>query len=167
VTEPRAAGVGALLRAARERAGLTQEALGAAAGITQAAVSRWESGERELGVTDLLAAASALGCSPASLLPVTAAEPAAAGRPARVELMGYRQHIGRVREVTLAGAPMLALSAMDGPEIVFPASSVYCITWLAEASLEAFTAAGRGEDPRCPVHGDLDDAEDDYAQDEL
>jgi hypothetical protein len=95
--------------------------------------------------------------------------PAAAGRPARVELMGYRQHIGRVREVTLAGAPMLALSAMDGPEIVFPASAVYCITWLPEAALEApppRPALGAactcernsvndrtGEDPRCPVHG--------------
>lgn len=93
---------------------------------------------------------------------------AASGRPAKVELMGYRQHIGRVREVTVAGAQMLALAAVDGAEIVFPAGSVYCITWLAEESLTAarrpreLPAAGQctcqvdGYEfaPGCPVHGE-------------
>jgi hypothetical protein len=93
------------------------------------------------------------------------------GRPARVELMGYRQHIGRVREVTVAGAQMLALAAVGGAEIVFPAGSVYCITWLAEETLAVAAmppgqlAAGRscicppgGSDvdelAGCPVHGE-------------
>jgi hypothetical protein len=93
------------------------------------------------------------------------------GRPAKVELMGYRQHIGRVREVTLAGAQMLAVAALDGTDAVFPASSVYCITWLAEETLAVaamppeLLAAGRecicppggsgvDELADCPVHGE-------------
>lgn len=95
----------------------------------------------------------------------------APGRPARVELMGYRQHIGRVREITLAGAQLLALAAVDGAEIVFPPSSVYCITWLAEETLavagstpEQLAAGYRQQctcppgdsaaDPDCPAHGE-------------
>lgn len=60
--------VGERMRVAREAAGIDQAVLGDRIGRTQACVSRWESGERDPGVTGLLAVASALGVEASSLL---------------------------------------------------------------------------------------------------
>jgi transcriptional regulator with XRE-family HTH domain len=60
---------GAMIRAARERAGMTQEALGAALGVTQTCVSYWESRKCDIGMADFLRAAEALGVDPETLLP--------------------------------------------------------------------------------------------------
>lgn len=62
--------VGIRVRAARERAGMTQEALAGKLGITQTAVSYWEAGKRDIGVADLERIAVALGIRAASLLPL-------------------------------------------------------------------------------------------------
>lgn len=62
--------VGIRVRAARERAGMTQEALAGKLGITQTAVSYWEAGKRDIGVADLERIAAALGIRAASLLPL-------------------------------------------------------------------------------------------------
>lgn len=52
---------GAALRAARQRAGLTQAALAEATGLTQDALSRAELGRRALSVAQLAAVVRALG----------------------------------------------------------------------------------------------------------
>jgi hypothetical protein len=84
---------------------------------------------------------------------------AAEGYAARVELMGHRQHIGRVTEVTLAGAPMLRVQAADGTVAVFPAGSLYCLTPLPEEALR------RGPEPAAIAGGVRDDwYADDYGE---
>lgn len=57
-TEPT---IGARVRAARERRGMTQAELGAACGVTEATVSRWESGGIEMLWRNVVAVAKALG----------------------------------------------------------------------------------------------------------
>ncbi len=56
------------LRAIRVSRGLTQKALGKKTGITQAAVSRIESGIQEPGYRTVLRIALALGCDPEELI---------------------------------------------------------------------------------------------------
>jgi Zn-dependent peptidase ImmA (M78 family)/DNA-binding XRE family transcriptional regulator len=56
-----AEGVGARIRDLRERRDLRQRELGDLVGRTQAAISSWESGQREPGLRDLLALSRALG----------------------------------------------------------------------------------------------------------
>jgi transcriptional regulator with XRE-family HTH domain len=65
--------VGGRLRAARKRAGLTQEQLAAAVGASQSTVCKWEQNLYGLEVTELIALADALGIHPAELLPGAAA----------------------------------------------------------------------------------------------
>jgi len=60
--------LGPRLRALRGRAGLTQAAIGARVGCSQVTVSRWEAGERTVGVDDLVCLAFALGVSVGDLL---------------------------------------------------------------------------------------------------
>ena len=50
-----------LLREAREKAGLNQEEVGRAFGKHQPTVARWESGERQIDVVELLKLAEILG----------------------------------------------------------------------------------------------------------
>lgn len=57
-----------LLRAARKRAGKTQQQMADLARVTQAAVSQWESGKEVLLETTLAKYAGALGLSLADLL---------------------------------------------------------------------------------------------------
>lgn len=59
---------GALIRQAREHAGLTQQQIADALGVTQTTVSYKEAGSRDLTVTDLLDFARVLRIEPASLL---------------------------------------------------------------------------------------------------
>lgn len=63
------ADVGARIRAVRESARLEQRAVAASVGVTQAGVSRWETGERDPGVAGLVRVAEALGVPASSLLP--------------------------------------------------------------------------------------------------
>ncbi len=51
------------IRAARIAAGMTQQQLADALGISQVSVTRWETGEREPRVSTLKRIASVLGCN--------------------------------------------------------------------------------------------------------
>lgn len=62
-------GAGALMRKARERAGMTQASLAARLGITAPAVGLRESGQRDMSLGNFLATADALGVHPVELLP--------------------------------------------------------------------------------------------------
>lgn len=55
--------MGEKLKAARQRAGMTQAQLAAAIGCKQKDVSRWEAGTVEPGVLTVKKMAQALGCS--------------------------------------------------------------------------------------------------------
>lgn len=55
--------MGEKLRAARQRAGMTQTQLAEAIGVKQKDVSRWEAGQIEPGVLIVKKMAQALGCS--------------------------------------------------------------------------------------------------------
>lgn len=56
------------IRLYRERAGMTQESLAAAIGVTQAAVSMWEAGNRNPDIITAKKIAQALACSVDELL---------------------------------------------------------------------------------------------------
>jgi DNA-binding XRE family transcriptional regulator len=61
--------VGERIRQVREAAGMEQRVLAAHLDTSQAAVSRWETGERDPGVAGLVLVAGVLGVTAASLLP--------------------------------------------------------------------------------------------------
>lgn len=61
--------IGRQLRAARDRAGLTQTAVGQLLGVHFVTVSRWESGTRVPSLDVLYRLAAAYGCAPRDLLP--------------------------------------------------------------------------------------------------
>lgn len=56
------------IRAARIAAGMTQQQLADALGISQVSVTRWETGEREPRVSTLKRIAAVLGCDLSALL---------------------------------------------------------------------------------------------------
>ncbi len=56
------------IRLYRERAGMTQESLAAAIGVTQAAVSMWEAGNRNPDIKTAKKIAQILACSVDELL---------------------------------------------------------------------------------------------------
>lgn len=56
------------IRLYRERAGMTQETLAAAIGVTQAAISMWEAGNRNPDIITAKKIAQALACSVDELL---------------------------------------------------------------------------------------------------
>ena len=58
------------IRIARRIAGLSQAQLAARLGVTQTAVSYWESGKRGMTVANLLQVAAELGCPASVLLPL-------------------------------------------------------------------------------------------------
>lgn len=62
-------GVGARIRAARHRAGLTIRVLSELAGVDDSSLTGWELESRDLSLAHLLALAAALGVPPRSLLP--------------------------------------------------------------------------------------------------
>ncbi|MBS1860992.1 MAG: helix-turn-helix transcriptional regulator [Actinobacteria bacterium] len=64
-----AAQFAATLREARERAGMSQEALAAAAGLNRTAVGKVERGEAQPKLATVLRLAGGLGCDPCDLLP--------------------------------------------------------------------------------------------------
>ena len=66
-TEKRRRALGRIIRRERKAQGLSQKALAAAAGTTVNAVSTWELGKSEPGVTNLRAACRALGLSPEAI----------------------------------------------------------------------------------------------------
>jgi transcriptional regulator with XRE-family HTH domain len=73
----------ARLRELREAAGIDQAELARRAKVEQSSISRWESGKREPGVSNLFALAEALGVDPAELLKPPTRQPEAPrrGRP--------------------------------------------------------------------------------------
>jgi transcriptional regulator with XRE-family HTH domain len=89
--------VGALIRAARKAAREEQASVAARIGVTQAGVSRWESGERDPGVTGLIRIAEALGVPASSLLPA-AHRPAAEAGP-HAEIARLRGELSKVRAI--------------------------------------------------------------------
>ena len=66
----------ALLRQAREEAGLTQDQLAERMGAYKTFVSKYERGERRLDVVEFLAITEALGIDPAAILADLKAGPA-------------------------------------------------------------------------------------------
>lgn len=144
--------VGAVVRAAREKAGLTQSALAAKVGVTQTAVSYWEAAKRDIGIADLERIADALGVRAASLLPVPHREEASTQVPpvadhgnVLLELMGHRQRAGHMTEVLVAGTLFLRIdSASHGIEHYRP-DAVYCFTPLSDAA-EPQAALPAGEE---------------------
>ncbi|WP_378735343.1 helix-turn-helix domain-containing protein [Nocardia brasiliensis] len=60
--------IAATLRVARARRGITQEQLAKAAGLAPQTVSRFESGQREPRVSQLMRIAAALDTTPSKLL---------------------------------------------------------------------------------------------------
>jgi transcriptional regulator with XRE-family HTH domain len=168
---------GAVVRAAREKAGLTQSVLAAKVGVTQTAVSYWEAAKRDIGIADLERIADALGVPAGSLLPVPHRPEAVSPPPVAdhgnvlLELMGHRQRAGHMTEVLVAGVLFLRIhSASHGVEHYRP-DAVYCFTPLREpergeqpAAIVAATGLGYcicgpdasgelDERPDCPVHG--------------
>ena len=63
------AAIGALLRSARESAGLTQRELERASGVDQRRIAGYETGYRDMSVECLLRLVAALRADPSSLLP--------------------------------------------------------------------------------------------------
>jgi transcriptional regulator with XRE-family HTH domain len=130
--------LGAKIRDARKAAGMTQEQLAALLPVGRAEVGHYETGYANPGIVGLLRIAEALSVPAASLLPDTApkaAQGAAEGRLARVEVKGFRDlGIVRVTESTLAGEPMLRAESTDGAVAEFPASSLHFITWLPDGA---------------------------------
>ncbi len=57
------------LRAARTQRQLTQQALASRLGISREAISRYESGERDMHIATLIDLSRALGCPLAELIP--------------------------------------------------------------------------------------------------
>jgi transcriptional regulator with XRE-family HTH domain len=66
-------GVGRLIRAARENAGISQAALEREADLRPPTIAQVERGERDLGVHELIRVAAVLKTDPATFIP--AAEP--------------------------------------------------------------------------------------------
>ncbi len=101
--------VGRLIRSARERAVLTQEALAGRLGVTQSAVSHWEAGKRLLAVADRERIADALGVRASSLLPAPDEPESDAALPAgqfkTIAFFGHIEHTGYVTEIVKHGQP--------------------------------------------------------------
>lgn len=138
--QPAPGTVGARIREARGQAGMTQQELADVLEVTQAAVSRWESGERDLGTAELIQAADALGVQAASLLPpepwVPAPAAPAGGYWACIAFMGHNEHTGYVREIVKNGQPAYQVDLPDKIWGGDPASSVkYAATaWVFRAA---------------------------------
>jgi transcriptional regulator with XRE-family HTH domain len=75
--------IGANVRALRQQAGITQEALAEAVGVELRTVQRIEGGKTNLGVAVLVELAHALGAQPAALLKETKVPEVKRGRPKR------------------------------------------------------------------------------------
>jgi len=149
------AAAGALIRQARERAVLSQEALAGRLGVTQTAVSYWEAGKRDPGVAELERIADALGVRASSLLPEPhQPEPddtLPGGAWGRVELPGYRQHTGWLTEETRFGVQMAVVRDFDGREVAAYAIGggsrvVYLPAPLKRPESQAALPAGEYED---------------------
>lgn len=146
--------VGEAVRAARQRANLSQTGLADALGVTQTAVSYWESGKRGMGIGDLVAVAAALGVPAVSLLPQDvppdAAEPSMPpGRYARIEIPGFRQNTGWVTEETRFGVQCAVVRDWSGvveAEVVIGPGSrvVYLPTPLKRPEPQAAIECGTG-----------------------
>ena len=65
-----APGVGALIKQARERRGVSQAALAGLLGAAQPTLASWETGDRAASVADLLLMSKLLGVHVVELLPV-------------------------------------------------------------------------------------------------
>ena len=104
--------LGVVLRAMRGRRGLTQADLARAAGVTQATVARWESGDAVPSGGNLHAAAFALGASPEEAVALASARGEASGdlhdgllddREAMHRCLERRTTSGPLWEVALLG----------------------------------------------------------------
>ncbi len=73
--------IGANVRAARQKAGLTQEQLGEAIGVELRTIQRIEAGRTKLGVETLVLLAEVLQVKPASLLKEVEVPEVKKGRP--------------------------------------------------------------------------------------
>ena len=127
------ADIGERIRLARENARLQQRALAATIGVTQAGVSRWESGGRDPGVYGLIRIAEACGVPASSLLPARHQEAGAdhgEGRWLRIAFMDHLEYAGYVTEVTKNGQPAYRI---DLPEKVWGGNPLAYVTLAASA----------------------------------
>ena len=99
--------IGRKVRDARDRAGLTQEALGVLVGLGRTSITNIEKGRQRLTVLTLVSLASALGKAPADLLPAhnASARPPVEAVPDLtederrwIETVVAPEHLGRDRE---------------------------------------------------------------------
>ncbi|MEV0700258.1 XRE family transcriptional regulator [Saccharopolyspora sp. NPDC050389] len=104
-TSPR---VGAAVRAARERAGLTTRALAAEAGISQPFLSQVERGLNSPSINTLYRLAEALGVTPADLLPPPAAPRVQVVRADERELAPANELSNTARARIARGAGLIA-----------------------------------------------------------
>ena len=126
--------LGERMRFARLRANLTQEDLGDKLGVTQTAVSYWEGGKRDPGVSDLLRIAEACGVPASSLLPPEHREQGgtdgAEGRWACIAFMGRNEYTGYVRDITRGGQPAYRV---DLPGLVYGGNPLDYVEYAASA----------------------------------
>jgi transcriptional regulator with XRE-family HTH domain len=108
--------VGKLIEAARQRAQMTQAMLAGQIGITQAAVSRWEAGERDPGIAGLLLIAEAVCVPASSLLPVEHQAVTLlpeGGQWMEMSFLGHDDVTGYVTDITLGGEPAFHIDLPD------------------------------------------------------
>lgn len=132
--------VGTAIREARIKAEMTQDDLAAALGVTQTCVSYWENARRDLGVTDLLRAAAAIGVPVVCLLGakyLSAPEPEASGGGggyfAEIAFMGRIEYTGYVTQVTKHGQ---AAYHIDLPEKLWGGNP---LAWVEHAASAWFS----------------------------
>ena len=164
---------GVRIREAREQADMTQQVLADVLDVTQAAVSRWEAGERDPGIADLVRIADALGVQASSLLPPEPwVIPPAAPDPepplpdgifGRVELPGWRNHTGWITDEVRFGEQMCVVRNWDGQVVAMVKLGPACQVLPLPTPLKrpepkaAITAGARDDDDE-----DLDDPDDQY-----
>jgi len=124
---------GIRIREARERAGLTQQELADILGVTQTAVSYWESAKRDPGVADLPRIANALDVSASSLLGIEPRAPAAedsGGQWLCIAFMGHNEYTGYVTEIVKNGQPAYHV---DLPEKMWGGNPLNYVEYAATA----------------------------------
>ena len=131
---PVLADIGERVQSARQRALFTQEMLADQCGVTQTAVSYWESGKRDMGVTDLLRIAEACRTPASSLLPLEhqgrATGDGDGGRWACIAFMGRNEYTGYVRDITKNGQPAYRV---DLPGLVYGGNPLEYVEYAASA----------------------------------
>lgn len=90
--------LGQRLKAARESAGFTQESLAELIGVSRTAVARWESGDTEPKIQNLVCLAEILNISTDMLLGVSSSRSNALSQLSDKAVFALEQFIGEIRK---------------------------------------------------------------------